>query len=653
MSSAVEQREVNNLEYKIFDTLLEPTFIIDQNKCIHYCNEPAALICDVSARKIQRNKSVIDQIFKFTELITNLDQLDQVSDPTPYQEVSFTTESGKTGKVQITIQAFPYGEEQKKWLVYFRDVTLEETLQKKYRAELEQKEDVILDLQKAKAELQNYSENLEKMVEERTAEIARMNQTMRALLDSLSQGFFIFNKEGSCLPVYSQACTTTIECEPVGRKIWEILKVPENKVEGFQKWMKTVFMEMLPFPDLAAIGPQKYPHSKGQHIQLEYYPLRNQDQTIEGVVVVASDITNLIHAQAEAENEKAHAKMILSLIQNKRAFASFLREAKELLSQVQNEFQKKDFDPENTFRLLHTLKGGAATFSMKPVADQCHLAETYLSHWKEYPTAENSQKLKDCSLFITPLFEKYLSEHSEIIGTFNKSERTTELPLSQLLRFEQNISHDQSLHQKFYEEFLMEPIGHFFQSFEEPVQQVAHAEGKIIRPLQFQNEEIRILPEPYEGLLGTLIHAYRNAADHGIETPEVRRAAGKPVEGNILTSFQLRKDSGNEFLLIQIQDDGGGIDPQKIRARLEQKGLSHQGETDAQVIQHVFDSQLSTKEQVSEISGRGVGMDALLFSAKKLGGKAWVESKLTKGTSLFVQVPYFRTYQNFELKKAS
>jgi two-component system chemotaxis sensor kinase CheA len=92
----------------------------------------------------------LDQIFKFSEKVTSLDTLSQVTDATAYQELAFETESSKAGKVQLTMQPFQY-ETQNAWLVFFRDVTLEETLQKKYRKELEQ--------------VENYSKNLEKMVD--------------------------------------------------------------------------------------------------------------------------------------------------------------------------------------------------------------------------------------------------------------------------------------------------------------------------------------------------------------------------------------------------------------------------------------------------------------------------------------------------------
>lgn len=629
------------IEAKVFDTLLEPVFVLNAEKKVLYCNEPASLICDISVRKMIRSQPIFDQLFQFASPLEPLVELTQVQDPTPYQEVAFTTESGKTGKVQVTLQPFSEIDGQKVWLVFFRDVTLEETLQKKYRAELEQKEDVILDLQKAQAKLEQYSKNLEKMVDERTAEIRKLNQMMTALLDSLNQGFFIFNKEGLCQEVFSKACEVTVESKPAGKKIWEVLKLPEKQIPGFQKWLITLFGEMLPFEDLAPLGPQKFSHSQGAEIQLEYYPLRSTEGVMDGVVVVASDITKLIEAQNEAESERAHAKMIVSLIKHKRQVLSFLQESESLIQELKLELENgTDADVENLFRCLHTLKGGAATFSIKPMADQAHESETLLNEWKaDGKTLDLFEKLKHSSMEIERCFQQFSVQNEQILGSAEKiKQRWVEFPAAQLTAFKTKLP--DYLQAPFAQEFIMEPVIDFFKQYSEVAQAVAEREMKSILPLEFENAELKVLPEIYSQLFSTFIHAYRNAVDHGIETPETRASAGKPAEGKIKTSFQLLKEGSGQWLQIEVSDDGGGVDPNKIRTRLESQGVDVSSEDDHQVIQHIFDSQFSTKQTVTETSGRGVGMDAILHAAKSLGGQAWVESVLGEGTHLKVKVPF-------------
>lgn len=631
------------MDAKIFDTLLEPVFILNHERKILYCNEPASLLCDLSVRKILRSQPVLNELFHFAKALEHLDNLDQVADPTPYQEVAFTTDSGKEGKVQITVQPFSEVAGQRAWLVFFRDVTLEETLQKKYRAELEQKEGVIIDLQVAQAELEKYSKNLEKMVDERTAEIKKLNQMMTALLDSLHQGFFIFDKKGQCLEVFSRACESTLECKPAGKMIWEVLKLKEKQVPGFQKWMTTVFAEMLPFEDLSPLAPQKLAHSAGLEILLEYYPLRSGEGQMDGVVVVATDITKLIEAQKEAESERAHAKMIVTLIQHKRQVLGFLQDSEALLHELKSELHKGlHADADSLFRCLHTLKGGAASFSIKPMADQAHESESLLTEWKSEKNPEVFEKLKASSLEVATHFEKFSRENEAILGSAEKiKQRWVEIPAQHLARFQTKLP--VALQSEFVNEFLMEPVGEFFKQYKEVAQAVAEREMKSLAPLVFHGEKLPVLPEPYSQLFSTFIHAFRNAVDHGIEFPSRREELGKPMEGHIETFFSVQSENGQDWLFIEVKDDGGGIDPEKIRARLLNKGFDVSKETPEQVIQHIFDSQFSTKEVVTETSGRGVGLDAILHAAKSLGGNAWVESQVGVGSSLKVKVPYLKS----------
>jgi two-component system chemotaxis sensor kinase CheA len=630
--------------YPLFDTLLEPTFILSAEGKVVYCNEPAAIICELSVRKISRGMLFKD-LFTFSEPIEALDRLAQITDPTPYKEVNFETPNGQKGKVQITLQPIQNEQGDQHWIVFVRDVTLEERLQKKYRAELEQKEDVILALQKAQAELEEYSKNLEKMVEERTQEISRMNRLMKALLDSLSEGFFVFNKEGLCLEVYSKACETIVEVNPSGKMIWDVLKLSDKKVDGFKKWMTTLFSEMLPFEDLAPLGPVEYPHSKGRNISLEYFPLRNERHEIDGVVAVASDITSLVEARKQAEVEKQHAKLIIHLIRSKNEIGRFIRESQVMLKDLRDLMSapQSTWDLEAIFRCLHTLKGGAGLFSVHKMAESCHHAETRLAEYKESPEQIKADLLKSQCQAVELQFKHFLDETKDILGnSILSQERLLEIPISQLnTLFDkvQSIPQAKEAVENALGHLLYEPAKHFFDPYKEVCFRVAEKENKFIRNIDFKNDMIPVVPEIYGPLFASFVHAFRNAVDHGIELPNVRHSLGKAEGGEILVKFE-RQDLPSPTLRISVSDDGGGIDPQKIRTKLASKGVDTSKESDKEVIQHIFDSQFSTKQVITETSGRGVGMDAIKFEAMQLGGRVWVESEVGKGSTLFVEVPY-------------
>jgi len=647
--------------YSLFDTLLEPVFVLDGEHKVVYCNESAAIVSEISIRKITRGMK-FKEIFEFSEALEGLETLATVTDPTPYKEVNFKNSAGTEGKFQITLQPIQNEDGAQHWIIFTRDVTLEERLQKKYRAELEKKEDVIKALEDAKVQLEDYSKNLEKMVAERTHELSRLNQMMKALLDSLGQGFFIFDAKGLILDISSRACENTVECQPQGRFIWDVLKLPANKVEGFKKWMMTLTMEMLPFEDLAPLGPQSYPHSQNKNISLEYFPLRSRSGgTIEGVVVVASDITSLVEAQTQAETQKEHARLIINLVQSKREISRFIRETKSMLGEVDSllTVSPDNLDSETLFRHLHTIKGGAALFSVQNLTQAAHQAESLVAQLKLDPQTEKFHELKQQCQKVEGAFETFLQQAQSILGTSALSEdRQIEVPFSKLQSIVERMKllpHGGSMAQVILSEMIMEPIGSFFQPYAEVVNQVAEKLEKQIAPLEFKNPDLFILPEAYATLFTSFVHAYRNAVDHGIEAPATRELQGKDPQGHILTTFSFKMLKDVQYLCITVSDDGQGIDITKLRNRLVQKGLAKaQTLPDHDLLQHIFDNEVSTREQITEISGRGVGMEALRHAAEELQGQAWVESVQGQGTTLHVEVPYITELKTpLKLVKAS
>lgn len=616
--------------YKIFDSLLEPVFAIDSEGKISYCNEPAALICDLSVRKLSRGM-LLTEALSFEEVplfLKSSKDLSEAIEPTPYQEIGFTSkQSEKPGKAQLTCQKVD-GEE--KWLVFFRDVTLEETLQKKYRAELEQ--------------VQHYSKNLERLVDERTFQIRELNKTMTALLNSLNQGFFIFNNEGLCLDVSSKACVNTVETVPTGKRIWDVLKLPAWDIEDFKKWMGMLFSEIMAFEDLLPLGPQNFAHSAGKTVRLDYYPIRGAQEKIEAIVVVASDITNLVEAQKAAEVERAHAKMVLNLLKSKRQVGGFLRDAEDLLLKINIEIKKGDqANLTDLFRSLHTLKGGSSLFSVKSVVDLCHHAEEALTNLqRDGFSAEGFQKLAELCVATQIEFNKFKEENVLLLGSaINTKDRRIEAPISQYIHFySQIVNISSNLASSFLQEFLTEPIGSFFEQYNGMVESLAANEGKEMFPIEIIKGDIQVFPEAYEELFASCVHAFRNAVDHAIEFPDERESIGKTRQGLIKVLFKKTNVTGKPYLIIRIRDNGRGINPQIIRDKLAGKGIDTSHESDHEVVQHIFDSQFSTREAVTETSGRGVGMDAIKYTANQIGGKTWVKTVVGSGTTLFILVPW-------------
>jgi two-component system chemotaxis sensor kinase CheA len=594
------------INYQLFDTLLEPVFIVNRSTGVVYANETAAIISGQNLRRLMKNQTPFDQVFSFSEPLDFLKQLESVVDPTPYKELNFTNNNGEQGKVQITAQKMYYNVEEEHWIIFFRDVTLEERLQKKYKAELESKETYILELQKAKIELENYSQNLEKMVQERTAELSRLNQTLSALLDSLGQGFFIFDQDGHCHDVFSKACLDLLEKTPAQQKVWNVLNLPENKVDGFKKWMSTAFSEMLPFEDLAPLAPQSFQHSEARSIQLEYFPLRSEDSQIQSVVVMATDRTDLVAAQKEAEVEKSKVQQVLKIIQNKKQISLFISETQSQLTQL-HQIKNKPVAAdslETLKRLLHTLKGNAALYSIQSLADRAHHFETLISEAGQAPLLDWTGTLD----LLDKDFQSFLSLKNELLPA--QENEATELTIKD-----------------------------YFLPFESEIQKISLQLNKKVKPLAIDYPEKLDLDErKYAPLFSSMIHFMRNSLDHGLELPNIRTQKGKDEFGQIKIEFKTRGPS----LEIHISDDGAGLNYDRLRSKAKEKGYPAESMSEQQLALLIFEASFSTQENVTEISGRGVGLDAVKENVKLLHGQIEVSSVKDQGTRFKIAVPLFK-----------
>jgi len=182
----------------------------------------------------------------------------------------------------------------------------------------------------------------------------------------------------------------------------------------------------------------------------------------------------------------------------------------------------------------------------------------------------------------------------------------------------------------------MLPVGTLFQRYTRTVYDIAQATGKQIR-LEMDGEETEIDKSMLELLGDPLTHLIRNAADHGIEAPDVRQAAGKTEEGVITLKAFHR--SGR--IVIEISDDGAGIDTDKVRNKAIERGLIGPDSqlNDDQLRMLIFEPGFSTNEVVSDLSGRGVGMDVVKRNVQQLNGTVALASEKGSGSTVTIELP--------------
>lgn len=184
----------------------------------------------------------------------------------------------------------------------------------------------------------------------------------------------------------------------------------------------------------------------------------------------------------------------------------------------------------------------------------------------------------------------------------------------------------------------MQPVSNIFNKFPRVVRDLAKELGKEIR-LEISGREVEMDKTIIEGLSEPMTHMVRNAVDHGIERADVRTRAGKPAHGTI--HLKAYHEAGQ--VVVEILDDGKGIDPEKVAASALSKGLitadQLRGMSAKEKTALIFLPGLSTAEKVSDVSGRGVGMDVVKTNLDKLGGKVEVDSVPGRGTDIIIRLP--------------
>ena len=184
----------------------------------------------------------------------------------------------------------------------------------------------------------------------------------------------------------------------------------------------------------------------------------------------------------------------------------------------------------------------------------------------------------------------------------------------------------------------MLPVDNVFSRFPRMIRDLAQKLGKEIN-FVVEGKETELDRSVIEVIGDPLIHMLRNSVDHGIEMPEERHAAGKELVGTVT----LRARHQESYIVIEIEDDGKGLDPEKLRAIAVKKGAMTQEEanrlTDKEAIHLIFASGFSTAKVVSDVSGRGVGMDIVRSNLQKLGALIDIESKVGVGSTFTVKLP--------------
>jgi two-component system chemotaxis sensor kinase CheA len=274
----------------------------------------------------------------------------------------------------------------------------------------------------------------------------------------------------------------------------------------------------------------------------------------------------------------------------------------------------------------------------EPVAAQADHADDATS--QPAPQSAPKRNVAEASIRVdVDLLDTLMRQVGELVLSRNQIVRQAGLLDDvDLLRASQRLNLIASELQEGVMKTRMQPIDHLWSKLPRVVRDLGAACGKQVR-LEMVGRDTELDRTLLEAVKDPLTHLVRNAVDHGLEAPERRVAAGKAVEGTLT----LRAFHEGGQVVVEVTDDGAGIDPEKIRAKAQEKGLRRPEQLEqmsaAELLQLVFAPGFSTAAAVTNVSGRGVGMDVVKTNIESIGGAIEIESVLGRGTTCRLRIP--------------
>jgi chemotaxis protein histidine kinase CheA len=299
----------------------------------------------------------------------------------------------------------------------------------------------------------------------------------------------------------------------------------------------------------------------------------------------------------------------------------FLTETSESISVLDVELVKLEQTPDdpellgNIFRLVHTIKGTCGFLGLPRLERLAHAAETVLG------------KIRDGGLAVTPEAVTLILESLDGIKAILAALEASEAETSVTIEPQEGVMKTR-----------MQPIGSAWARLPRIVRELARELGKTIE-LRMLGADTELDRQVLEMIKAPLTHMVRNSGDHGIEGPAERAAKGKPESGTITIEAFHR----GGHIVIEIGDDGRGLDTDKIKRKALSMGLASEAElaamSEPQIQQFILKPGFSTASQVTSVSGRGVGMDVVRANIAKIGGSLEIKSRSGQGSAFTIKIP--------------
>jgi HPt (histidine-containing phosphotransfer) domain-containing protein len=473
-----------------------------------------------------------------------------------------------------------------------------------------------------RAEIVEQKEKVEELVADRTGELLSERNDMKIILNNVEQG--IFTIEGNA----SIAVQCSAACEKIFSRDIRSLHVVEIFGEDRAMWddlFEMVFDETKNTNSLIDLLPKQLNYQT-KNLKLEY-KVTHEKSKIKSVLCVVSDMTLIDELETRNIIEINKNAALIKVLSNKNDFIEAI--------EITESLKKYSGDHEEIKRKVHTLKGAFAFLDCRWLAEICHAWEGQLQ------SADNFEiVVKNAYENLKNELEKFILANAKVLK-INSDIQFVQVELASFLkalRYVATFNPDPKIYDAL-DDLMLVPIDEELNWLSEAFVGFGEGLGKKINPIIFDKND-KIPAKIYRDLFRSFIHIVRNSADHGIENIQDRIKNNKPLAGQMSVKLH---DEGGEYYL-EFKDDGQGLNFEKLKDLLRIKNIEVPP-LDEKLIDILFSDGFSTKEHITESSGRGVGLGAVRAEAKKLGGNAYAVSELGKGFTIRVHFKKIRFSQ--------
>ncbi|MFK7826303.1 MAG: ATP-binding protein [Oligoflexales bacterium] len=478
--------------------------------------------------------------------------------------------------------------------------------------------------------------------------LAQLHEQNKEILDNLLSGFFTIEKGLTIAETTSKACEDLFFNKIAGKHIEQALDLQEDTSSFLTLSLEQLFENIIPIEVSLSFVPQKIETIHKKIIDLHYTPILDEDQDLQKVIVVATDITKQVAETKRLKLKEKKNQILINILHHDQTFKLFLKNYKSSLETL-----KTTTDEKVAKRILHTLKGNSLTFGFELIGSVIHEMETQLS---QDPDLDFKECTDEFSQELETLMLEFLEQNSAVLGIdyHQKYEASFSLKEEQIKRFydfAEDINSEESKTE--FIELLnlhkLSPISIYTDVLKTKVPSIIKNLDKSIKFI-IKGEQVLIDRDRLQKVFDNLIHGISNACAHGIENEKERIEKKKPSKGKVL--LFCAKDGKD--LLVSIRDNGAGINKDKVIKSALEKGFITEGQIpnlkQDEIFALIFCDNLSTADEVSEISGRGVGISSLKDAVESIGGSIKIVSQKDRGTNINLFIPNGCTFSGNPFK---